>query len=298
MGTGVLRRSTAARWEFMMPERGRRMIWTALGALALIAIAGMWVAGMAVRLWPLALIAFATITLLGIALVYGITGRSAAISRAAEAGAILILFWLCSATLSYAVATTRVPLADSTLAAADRALGFDWAAWSAWVHSHPPVHVTLTIAYAALMPIALVSLLGLALLSSAAELLVSAILAAVITIALSGIVPALGNIPTAPWVTDILAARSGSLRIVPFPNAQGLVSFPSFHVALAFIVAAALRRTPVAWLGVLLLFLTVLAVPTEGGHYMIDVIAGAVVALVSVYATRALLSTGAPVPRQ
>jgi membrane-associated phospholipid phosphatase len=73
----------------------------------------------------------------------------------------------------------------------------------------------------------------------------------------------------------------------------GIVAFPSFHVLLAILTAVALSairwlRAP-AWAMAVLVGLSTL---TTGWHYLVDVIGGIVLAIVSVGAAKLLLPAG------
>jgi membrane-associated phospholipid phosphatase len=80
--------------------------------------------------------------------------------------------------------------------------------------------------------------------------------------------------------------RAGTFHVIRFDDIEGLISFPSFHVAGAFMVTWALRRTrrlvwiPVALLNVALVASTVLL----GAHYAVDILATAVLFGASVLA--------------
>ena len=70
-------------------------------------------------------------------------------------------------------------------------------------------------------------------------------------------------------------------------NVQGLVTFPSFHTSLAIITTYAVRgikvvATPVAILNGIVIISTL----PEGGHYLIDLIAGAVISTIAIVAIR------------
>jgi membrane-associated phospholipid phosphatase len=67
-----------------------------------------------------------------------------------------------------------------------------------------------------------------------------------------------------------------AFAVICFTQGVGLVSFSSMHAALAVMVALALwrfrlSRVPVAIFTALML----LSIPSEGGHYLVDVLAGA-----------------------
>ena len=87
------------------------------------------------------------------------------------------------------------------------------------------------------------------------------------------------------------------LRTMP-----GLVEFPSFHTASAVIMAYAFRDFGrVSWLALLYALLLIASTPLIGGHYFVDLIAGAAVAVAMILVERAVhrgrqsgLATGIP----
>ena len=84
---------------------------------------------------------------------------------------------------------------------------------------------------------------------------------------------------------SLVGMRDHSIVILPF-TFQGLVTFPSFHSALALLFIYA--SMPIRWLVIIAIplnMLMVLATPVDGGHYLMDVLAGIMIALVAVYAT-------------
>jgi membrane-associated phospholipid phosphatase len=63
----------------------------------------------------------------------------------------------------------------------------------------------------------------------------------------------------------------------------GVVSFPSFHTAMALAYVWAFRKTgAIGWVIAALNLVMVAAVPWYGGHYLVDMIAGAATLLLSV----------------
>jgi hypothetical protein len=87
--------------------------------------------------------------------------------------------------------------------------------------------------------------------------------------------------PRAGWdqVAPIKALRAGTMRVIPLDDIHGLVSFPSFHTALAIITTWALMRTRfAAQLAFALNLPLILATPTNGSHYLCDILGGAVIA--------------------
>lgn len=199
--------------------------------------------------------------------------------------------------LSYFAPMAGFPLRDAELRAVDLALGFDWINVTEKVDRLPWLNGILTQAYATLPVQVMAVVLILSATRQDLELdrfTVTFLVTALFAIAISAIVPALGPAPTlahpahfdrlelgAAWVSPgvVQALRQGSVDTIDLGKLVGIVTFPSFHTVVAFIVPWALRRTPVAfWPAVALNLLMLASTFTEGGHYLVDVLAGALVA--------------------
>ena len=212
------------------------------------------------------------------------------ISGTLRVGALLILFTGATAILSYLVVSTNANLVDARLAAWDRSIGFDWLTVLQWMQAHPSIHASLGVAYGSGLPqmAFVVVFLGFTARSAQLNEFMCLYFAAVlVVVALSWPFPAAG-----PWAHYSLSAmldassmshfhllRDGSLRTLDLKEMQGLISIPSLHTALAMILVYAMRGTRLFSGFVLLNGLMILATPIEGGHYLVDVLAGAVLAL-------------------
>jgi membrane-associated phospholipid phosphatase len=212
--------------------------------------------------------------------VYQRTGRSDHIAGTAAAGGVLLVGMALLAASSYVVAAlTPLPLFDGALTTADRMLGFDWNAWTAAIQRDPIIARALAASYDAMLPELVGAVLYLGFCKEARLLLTSLILAGLFTVCISGLVPAIGHLPNAPHVPALLALRSGHM-LDGLP--QGLVSFPSYHAAVAILLTIAFRQR--AWLfpaACVLNGLMVISTISSGGHYLVDVLAGASVAWIS-----------------
>ncbi|HEY4344714.1 MAG TPA: phosphatase PAP2 family protein [Parvibaculum sp.] len=200
---------------------------------------------------------------------------------------------------SYLTAAMNMPLLDATFARADAVLGFDWTAWLAWVNAHPLIGTALAYAYETSMPQVVVAIVLLSLMkrdAALSEYLNLFWMTTVATIILAALLPAAGAydfLKPAPQlysnlspeggiahVHQFFGLRDGSLRAINLVELNGLVSFPSFHTALAIITAWAFWTIP--WLrfpAISLNAVVILSTPTQGGHYLVDVIGGGVLAL-------------------
>jgi len=256
------------------------LIWAAIGCVFAVDVVWLSLSQLSVERYGIATAVVASALLTAIAVFYSTSGRSDAIARTAHASAQWIAFSTVGVVLSYLVTATHAPLVDHVLLLADLRLGFDWTAWTAWINAHLTVHWFVAVSYGLLFPEMLLCLMWLPLAGSGDELSGLLIVGALITIAGSGLAPAIGHLPHASQVAQVAALRAGTMREIPLSHPEGLIAFPSFHTALAVILAYASRRSH--WLFPMTCVLGVailISVPSEGGHYMVDAVAGIAVAL-------------------
>jgi len=211
----------------------------------------------------------------------------------------IIAFAAVGAPLSYLAATAGFPLQDAVFDSWDRAwLHLDWSSIMQFIASRPTLRLVLLLAYSsfALQSVTTVFALGVA--GQRARLttfIVAFIATTLITIAISAVLPAVG-----PWVFLDLHAeaangflptsstswpvffglRDGTFHTIHGMNSEGIITFPSLHAALGVLFAAALWRTRgIKWAALALNGLMLLATPAYGSHYVVDVIAGVLIAV-------------------
>jgi len=283
-----------------------RKAWILVGCLLVIDVIFVPIAGFEVEFagFLAAFGAFATMILVHV--VYTRWRPAPMISDASDASAFLIAFTLICAIFSYLTLRVRAPLQDELYAAVDSALGFDWAAHIRWVFERPFVASTLNTAYFSCMVQIAVIVIGLASLDRAAlsRFLTLFAVTAVASCLVGAVAPALGaygfhslapdtleSLPdplTGRWhMEQFLAVRSGELKVIDPLKLEGVIQFPSFHAALAIILTHSLMRIP--WLGIPALALNgamLISTLAIGGHYLVDVIAGVLIAMIAIAATR------------
>ena len=101
--------------------------------------------------------------------------------------------------------------------------------------------------------------------------------------------------PSVAWKDRdlLLGLRSGAHRVVDLSHMTGIVSFPSYHAALPLILAwgvypvRSLRLPAAVWAG-----LTISAAPLFGGHYVVDIMAGLMLAAVALGVAAQVSRTG------
>jgi len=223
----------------------------------------------------------------------------------------MTMFSAVGAMLSYMMAALGSDPADAWLAGWDHALGFDWVQYLHWINAHPAVAAPLQLAYESLMPqmVALIVVLGLGeRLDALRTAILGAMLAGLANILISGALPAFDayvhfgltpadypNLhPSASFVhmKDVLGLRDGSLRTLSLTTMQGIITFPSYHSALAIVFGWGFSRASlwyVRWPGMTFAAMTLFATPIDGGHYLSDVLAGCAIAAISLWiASRAI----------
>lgn len=252
-----------------------------------------------------ALLPMAGIALLVAGVVMGRRARRERVTAAAIALLQMTLFTILGVTLAYLLAARAGPLWDADLAAADARLGIVWPTVLHAADRLPsPLLMLGGVAYHSLALQMVACILALAWAGQVARLrlmVAAALLAGVVTILASGLVPAFGNLfapeayrrlwPSVAWLErDLIAGlRDGSLRQLDLSQLMGIVSFPSYHATLPVILLWSIRHMRGAAVpAAMWVVLTVAATPLFGGHYVVDVIAGLLLALVAIAAVRLL----------
>jgi hypothetical protein len=205
---------------------------------------------------------------------------------------LILVFTNAASILSYLVVSTNLPLVDAQLDAIDKLINFNWPEINNLVRSMPLIHFILKIAYSSLLPQLVFSIIFLSFTNRFAALyqfIFLIILSALITIAISGFFPAAGawkyysvsDGVDLSMLSHFELLRSGSLKTIDLTKIQGLISIPSYHAALAILVIYALRTSPILFpLALIWNFLLLLSIPTEGSHYLIDLLTGVLLAVI------------------
>ena len=196
--------------------------------------------------------------------------------------------------LSYVSFAMSGPLIDNQLLAIDRMMGFDWLSGFRFFNTDPRVASLLTLLYQSpgVQELYFVLLFGLtndkARLRGLFWLFLIALL---ITCAGSWLFPAYGPFKIfgleshGNFLSEMEHLKSGHDLTFVLSHMTGVICFPSFHTTLAAIFIYGFRRTgPIGVFVAGINSAMLLAIPFVGGHYLIDMIAGAGIALVSIAA--------------
>ncbi|WP_167470463.1 phosphatase PAP2 family protein [Mesorhizobium jarvisii] len=222
--------------------------------------------------------------------------------------ALAIPFGLAVGVFICLASANNRPLLDGDLAALDRTLGFDWLAFLELTNRSPTASAVLVAAYHSIglqMIVVAVVHASMHRLDRLLEYyLVSAVCLTIVGVVVA-MVPAAGayaffkpstatfsnfTAHAGMWHHEtLLKLRSGEPFALLLSEAQPLVTFPSFHTSLGVLIAYSMRYFRVVFWPVVLLEITmIVSTMPEGGHHLVDLIAGAAVAGVSVFVVRSV----------
>lgn len=236
-------------------------------------------------------------TLVGAAWRWGhVTALSSGLSAA-----LFLLIPAPMAMFSYAMAGLGAarPLFDADLARVDALMGFDWLATVAFVNQFPLGVKLLGHAYHGTIAPLIYLLVFLNVVGRHDRLVEFAWMftgTCLLASAMSALWPAMGAYihfrpddtlrsaisgDAGVWhLVHFEQLRAGTFRVFSLAQTEGLVTFPSFHTAAALVIPLALRGygilTGLAWACAVAVLVSTVPI---GGHYLVDVLAGAAVTL-------------------
>lgn len=206
---------------------------------------------------------------------------------------ILVAYGPPAAALSYIVLSPALPLADAHFAAMDLWLGLDWPSWYRTVASVPALQSSLNTLYHTSLPHIGIVLIATGLIGRTdrtRELNTLLIATSLPMVLISGLVPALSawvyhdlGVDKAYHLAHVMGLRDGSFRLLEVGNLLGIITFPSFHTAIALVLIWVSRG--IAWLfwpTTLIGIGVLISIPSEGGHYFVDVLAGSMITVAAI----------------
>jgi hypothetical protein len=277
------------------------MPWRTLLAIqafmAFVAIVGARATGLTVE-WSGALSVVGVILATLAVWAYFVTTRPSELERRVADGClafgILLALGLTAPPSQYVAVALNRPLIDPWLSRADALLGLSVEASAAWLQVHPWVHRVLTLAYTSLLvQFALIGplLAGMGRRDRLHEYLFHFHVCSLITVTCLAMWPAAGvfqyeqftpPFAEARFIEHFNLTRAGTPPVLVFGDMVGMVSFPSFHLAGAWMITWALRQTRFFWPVLVLNVLLTLGTFATGAHYVTDGFGTAVMGIVSV----------------
>jgi membrane-associated phospholipid phosphatase len=223
-----------------------------------------------------------------------------------ELAAIVIASSVTLRTMDYLSKGTSVPLADDWLSKVGPMLGFNWLDYFNLARDAPNLQVLMEQAYNHLNSAMLIFLVLLILSrrhDKARVFAEAAIICSLVSLVGGALFPAVGagayrvpdyaepanwagftGMPGIYFVEEIKAVRQlDAPMLVGSKQLMGLVSFPSLHTAFAMLMILVARRTWIIWPALAYASVMIPATPIWGGHYLVDLIAGAAMAIGAVF---------------
>ena len=239
--------------------------------------------------------------------------RSATIASALTCTALMIFFSNAALILNYLILPLQRPSIDPLLIVIDAKLGYSWPAIVAFAAENPVINVVTKYAYMTTMPqvTLLIVVLGL---SGRTQwlhrLMLMICITTIVLIAFWAAFPSHGPAAFFELSPEVLAAASplvkpeyGKLmlamavegpKLITPADTEGLIAFPSYHSALAFIcMFCAWGVRPLFPIFVVINLAILPGTLIHGGHHLVDVPAGFALFLFGVWAAHQVLKMNA-----
>lgn len=293
-------------------EKLRHLLWCGTAGAAAIAFLMCYLSGLSLTRGSHTLVV--AVALLAVGCVVVVPSRTGTNARSLLALEGLLLFMVMStlgAVLSYLAMRHSSGYADTLLHRWDQSMGFSWPSVWSEVHRHGWLFSVLDSAYSAcfVMPFILFAALWRTNeIERLHRFLLAYGLALVATVAIFFFLPARAafafyqagaQLPeNAQHYGGIISSlRDGSLTVLDLQDLGGIITFPSFHAAMAILFIwgvwpVRLLRVPIGSINALM---WIAAVPI-GGHYIVDVLAGSAIAGATIL-TSGYLACRAPAAR-
>jgi hypothetical protein len=252
------------------------------------------------EVWTSIFVLVAALPIIGFARFFALTrlGPSSA-ALVYTAGLVLLSFAGATSSAALVFYTGRhLPMIDPMLQAADQWLGFDWMAYLGWFVRHDSIDPVFRFAYQSIFwqPV----IVAIVLAWQHVDRLCAFIAAMVITLSIVSVLalflPCLGPYaylgvstqahPSMQLVTEakhvgaLLWLRDAAFSTAMPPSSAGLISFPSYHAAVAALCIWACWPIPGINAAMVLINVFMLtATPTHGSHYLVDILAGIAIAI-------------------
>ena len=204
----------------------------------------------------------------------------------------LLAFPIVFAPVAYLATRSPFPAADDLLRAMDAALGVDAASWRTFVLNRPVLLWANMLIYSSWIPQVVIAAFVLPTIGDGRRCLWmfrTSVLVLAGTFLLCFLLPAVGTVPQQEsWFADWQALRHLQVPFVTDSlHIQPIVSFPSFHAASAVLLAHAFRGLgKLSWAAYVLNAAMAVSAIAGGCHYLVDILAGAILAAACIAVTQ------------
>jgi hypothetical protein len=284
------------------PSLNTGIIWSMIALFGIVDIVGLW--ALDIKFVPHAFLAdMLTVSiLLAVFFVYTYIRPSVRIASLAHMGAIFFSFAAVTIIATYLAAALQRPLIDHYLVAADQFLGLDWSASYKWIKDRPALYEMLYFAYSTLVVQIIFLLLYLNFrgrCGRAWEMMWLFMVACILCLLFSVLWPAMGAFGhyqvemDRKYVDVFLKLHSGALKVIGDGHIEGIIQFPSLHMALGMLLTYVTRGMRILFITFLELnTLLIVSTPVVGGHHFSDLWGGVVLAVVTILIVRRAFDAG------
>lgn len=255
-----------------------------------------------IEVWPYELLGLLMLPLIGGAVFYARVRRDLALSTLLGCTAFVLVFSAATCLLNYLLITVAGPRIDDVLLAADRIMGVSWPAIMAFAANHPAITQLLLLIYLSVIPQNALLFVALAWKQKCGEIYgfsLAIAIGALITLAVWALFPSFGafsvyNLPpdvagklglalNGDYGHDLVRMLKEGPGFISPRDLRGLIGFPSFHTVQALTLAWYARSLRyLRWPAVILNLLVIVSAPIHGGHDVVDLFGGAVVAVIAI----------------
>jgi membrane-associated phospholipid phosphatase len=264
-------------------------IWALIGIMLFLAILSFSVLGLSVDFRSVPGQVFAAICYGLVTYVFCLVWRNGSLAKALLVIGQLQVITFLAFLLTYAASDVHSPYRDAELNSIDRWFGFDRVAFLEFLRPYSNILAILKGVYHSmgvqclLLPLILILSGNLIRLQ---KYVLAFGLSLIATSFVASLVPAVSakvfidlQPHAAAYFPIIEALRDGSLRHISPATFEGLITFPSFHTTCAILFMWAGWELQLGrYVFVPINLLMIIATPIHGGHYLIDVVGGTVVA--------------------
>ena len=268
--------------------------WLAIACGFPVALLTLAISGIGIAVESVAPLACLVALLVAAEIIYTRYRPDARIGATCGMLAVLIVASLLAAIISHTSLKFGFPYIDRALSQTDLMLGIYAPAIVLMFAEYPGFANFLGVIYSISLPACIVCGLALAAYGRRArayELAFAFTFCILLASTLSIFMPALGStvyhglegtrgLPSTAGnfhMATVAYFRDDPMATFELAKLQGIVTFPSFHMVMAILVAHSLRGTGIAsWLATTWALLVMISAVVIGGHYVIDLFAGAV----------------------
>ncbi len=278
-----------------------RALWRLIEAMSIAIAASFLMLGLRINIFSNVPLIGVIVAYVAVIFFYAVIRYDPLVVRVMTTVGQLFIVLFAGLLLTYAASAAALPYRDAEFYSIDNWLGFDRESYRTFIEHYPILSQLLDAAYLSIQPQTaavpfililakqlprlqrFILALGFTLIATAGIAVFGPAMDAYIYVDLAPLRQAAIPAGIYSHIVTLEALRAGAMSTIQLNNLEGLITFPSFHTANAILFAWALWRVPyVRIAGLVVNALMIASTPVTGQHYVIDLIAGAAVAVAAI----------------